>query len=264
MVSVSLWVRKTMARASNGCEGRGAVNIAVEDDPNRTVFVAHRLTSPAMSRRASRRCPRATPAAGGPPSRRICTWSCGPRWRGRRSCPGAFRAPGPWPDQSKPPRDGRMEWDSWKLGAGKSRDSVAGTGRRRRACGSAVMLPPPIRRLTPPARPPPSTLIPAVMRYTSSHTRLVGFGPGDAAAPGCQPGVSYSRRLFGPSLTRLRTANEGMKFGSSTPGVASWAIAPTYAPVFKSVPMQVFTWSPTRAPALSSRCRSPCGRPRRP
>ena len=64
--------------------------------------------------------------------------------------------------------------------------------------------------------------------------------------------VSYSRRLPGPSLTTplCSQANEGMNFGSSMPGMASWAIAPTYAPVFKSVPMHVFTWSPIRAPTL--------------
>ena len=41
-----------------------------------------------------------------------------------------------------------------------------------------------------------------------------------------------------------------MNFGSSTPGVTSWAIAPTQAPVLSSVPMQVFVWSPIRAPTL--------------
>ena len=48
----------------------------------------------------------------------------------------------------------------------------------------------------------------------------------------------------------MNQANDGIYLGSSTPGVANWAIAPTQAPVFSNVPMLVFVWSPITAPTL--------------
>src|SRR4030042_5246785 len=64
--------------------------------------------------------------------------------------------------------------------------------------------------------------------------------------------VSYNLPLPKPLVTipSINHANDGMCFGSGLPVAIISAIAPTYEPVFKKVPMDVFAWSPITEPTL--------------
>ena len=189
---------------------------------------------------ASRRCPRATP--GRPcrpcrrgPRRRYAPSSSGPRWRStaiiRRSVSGSRALAGSVQTAPVMPhmeRDQGLGIEGSEAGAATAPQGRQGGGTLADfACDALTHLQ--SGGLTSPASPSdPSRLDSAVIRYTSSHSASSASVQGMPRRHR-QPGGFVKPPLARPFAHRAleHQANEGMNFGSNTPGVASWAIAPT-------------------------------------